>query len=162
MIRLLPLAIAVVAYDLVIAQILKGALYLDLPLIFTLYVGFYSPPLKAGVCGTAFGLLQDALPSGLYLGLNGLLKTLLGFGIATVSRWVAWDRIATCFTIVGLASLLDRLTAQLLLGMGGQPFYQGFWFDWIAGGVLTGVVGGLLFRLLDRIRTQPQWWRKKT
>ena len=159
--ELLLLAAATIAYDLIISQFLTGAGYLDLSLVFTLYIGSYSPPVKTAICGTALGLLQDALPSGLYLGLNGFTKTVLGFGVAKLSRWIVWDRIAICSLVVGLLSLLDRLLVQLLLKLGDQPFYRGFWSDWMVGGIVTGLAGSLLFRLLDRIRTRPKWWREE-
>ena len=63
------------------------ALYLDLPLVLVIYIGWYSRPAKAAICGSAFGLLADAFLR-ILLGLNGVSKTTIGFVTAYVNRWV--------------------------------------------------------------------------
>ncbi|MCZ6877848.1 MAG: rod shape-determining protein MreD, partial [Acidobacteria bacterium] len=76
--------------EIVFANYFPAALYLDLSLVLALYIGWNSSPAKGAVRGFTFGLLKDAI-SGIYLGLNGLSKTLMGFGGSYLSKWLVLE-----------------------------------------------------------------------
>jgi len=93
--------------EIVFANYLPVALYLDLSLVLALYIGWNSSPAKGAVSGFAFGLLQDAI-SGIYLGLNGLSKTLMGFGGAYLSKWLLLEGLPARCVLIGLLSVVDE------------------------------------------------------
>ena len=141
------------------ANYFPTALYLDLPLVLTLYVGWHSSPVKGAGCGVAFGWLQDAI-SGIFLGLNGLSKTLLGFGGSYLSRWLVLDApLSKCAMLAGLC-VLDN---AVVVGMGallGQPVPQGIWLRSAIEVPVTGIAGALICGIYDRFKFPPKDFRQ--
>jgi len=128
-------------------------------LVFVLYVGWRSTPLRGALVGTFFGLLQDYL-LGIPLGLNGLSKTLLGFGAGYLSRWTAPDLGAMRAVLIFGSALLDRgiiLGTLLLLGQRISPPPAA---ELATAALLTGVLGEVFFRLYDNIRFPPKDFRR--
>ena len=105
------------------ANYLPVALYLDLPLIFTLYVGWCSSPARGAACGIGFGWLQDAI-AGIYLGLNGLTKTLMGFTASYLSKWLGMGGLLVRCVLIGLLSLVDDLLVMGIRALLGQTIQQ--------------------------------------
>ena len=133
------------------ANYLPVALYLDLPLIFTLYVGWYSSPPRGAGCGMGFGLLQDAI-SGIYLGLNGLTKTLMGFGASYLSKWLLMEGLVARGVLIGVLSLADDLMVVGIRALLGQTIQLEIWLRILFGIPITGVAGGIFFFIYDRFK----------
>ena len=133
------------------ANYLPVALSLDLSLIFALYVGWYSSPARGAVCGIGFGWLQDAI-SGLYLGLNGLTKTLMGFGAAYLSKWLVMEGLLAHCVLIGLLSLVDDLLVVGIRALLGQTIQQEIWLRILFRIPITGIAGGLFFFVYDRFK----------
>ena len=137
--------------QIVFANYLPLALYLDLPLFFTLYIGWHSSPHRGAVCGTAFGWLQDAI-SGTYLGLNGLSKTLVGFSAPYLNRWLVLEGFWARCVVIGTLSIVDN---GMVIGMRflmGQTIQQGIWLRVLAEVPVTGILGGAIFQIYDHIK----------
>ena len=133
------------------ANYFPAALYLDLALIFALYIGWYSSPARGAICGVGFGLLQDAI-SGIYLGINGLTKTLMGFGASYLSKWLLMEGLlARCF-LIALLSLTDDLLVVGIRALVGQTIQQEIWLRTLIRVPVTGVAGGVFFCIYDRIK----------
>ena len=92
--------------EIVFANYLPAALYLDVSLVLALYIGWNSSPAKGAISGFSFGLLQDAI-SGIYLGLNGLSKTLMGFGGAYLSKWLLLEGLLARCVLIGFLSAVS-------------------------------------------------------
>jgi rod shape-determining protein MreD len=128
-------------------------------LVFVLYVGWRSTPLRAAFVGTVFGLLQDYL-FGIPLGLNGLSKTLLGFVAGYLSRWTTPELgVARVVLLVGLA-LMDRSIILGTLLLLGQRIPSPPALELTAAAALTGLLGEVFFRLYDKIRFPPKDFRR--
>lgn len=153
------LLVATAVAQIVFANYFPQALYLDLPLLFALYIGWHGSPAKGALCGTAFGWLQDAI-SGTYLGLNGLSKTLIGFGGSYLSKWLVLEGFWARCIVIGVLSLVDN---SVVAGMGvllGQPIVQKVWL-WILVEVsVTGLLGGGIFQIYDRLKFPPKDFRR--
>jgi rod shape-determining protein MreD len=106
-----------------------------------------------------FGLVRDNL-LGVYLGLNGLSKTLLGFAASYLNRWVdsesRWVRPA----ILILLSFSDRIIVSGTLLLLGQSLPPSIWIYTASEAVATGAVGELFFRFYDRIKLPPKNFRR--
>lgn len=144
------LAITSVA-QIVFANYLPLALYLDLPLLFTLYIGWHSSPFKGAVCGTAFGWVQDAI-SGTYLGFNGLSKTLVGFSAPYLNKWLVLEGFWARCLVIGALSVVDN---SMVIGMRflmEQAIQEGIWLRVLVEVPVTGVLGGTIFQFCDHIK----------
>ena len=141
------------------ANYFPAALYLDLSLVLTLYVGWHSSPVEGAGCGVSFGWIQDAI-SGIFLGLNGLSKTLLGFGGSYLSKWLMLDTLLSkCVMLAGLC-VVDNV---VVVGMGtllGQPVLQSVWLRSAIEVPVTGIVGALIFEIYDRFKFPSKDFRR--
>ncbi len=126
--------------------------YLELPLLVTIYLAVSRRSQLAGaVVGTVIGLVQDAL-SHLPIGLLGMTKTLVGYAAASVGVRLETGHIAVRF---GLATILF-LCHQLLYGalqrslLDAPPGFEVL--PTLLAAPANGLVGVLLFRLLDKLK----------
>ncbi|MDA2934489.1 rod shape-determining protein MreD [Acidobacteria bacterium AH-259-D05] len=154
----LLLAITAVVESL-FANYFPVALYLDLPLVFALYIGWYSSPARGAVCGIGFGWLQDAI-SGIYLGLNGLTKTLMGFGAAYLRKWLIMEGLLARSVLIGLLSLLDDTIVVGIRALLGQTIQQETWVRILIQMPVTGLAGGLFFFIYDRFKFPEKDFRQ--
>ena len=98
--------------------VIRGTAALDLVLIVVVYLGLVSGPVAGSLLGTAAGLVQDALSSGI-IGVGGLAKAVVGFvaGVlgtqfivtAPLSRFLVFMLCTAIHAVVfmGLYILLD-------------------------------------------------------
>lgn len=157
--EILVLLVAGAAVELLWAHYIPPPFYLDFSLIVVLYVAWYSTPLKAATCGIVFGLLGDMI-SGLYLGLNGLSKTVLGFITSHLSHWMILEGFWGRFPLIGLLSLCDSGIVFGILRVLQQPVTETFWWQALVKTVVTGVAGGIFFQVYDRMKFPPKDFRR--
>ena len=75
---LVAIAAALALQTTLASLVIRGTAALDLVLIVVVYVSLVSGPVRGLLLGTAAGLIQDALSSGI-IGVGGLAKTVVGF-----------------------------------------------------------------------------------
>ena len=136
-----------------------GVAYLDLSLVFTLYIGWHSPPAKGAACGSLFGWLQDAI-FGMFLGLNGSSKTILGFLGAYLGKWLVLEQLFARFVMLGFLSFLDNGIVAGIATLLGQPLPHGFWLRTLIEIPVTGVAGGIIFQVYDRVKFPQKDFRR--
>ena len=134
------------------------ALYLDLPLVLVIYIGWYSRPVKAALCGSAFGLLADALLR-ILLGLNGVSKTTIGFLTAYVNRWVMIGGFFPRLFVIGSLTLLDNLIVFCMLELLSQPVREDFGHHALIRGAVTGLAGVVIFQVYDWLKLPRREFR---
>ena len=145
--------------ELIQSQILPSFLQPKWSLVFVVYIGWYSSAIKAAFCSTVFGLLEDFL-MGLFFGLNGLSRTILGYFVSWLSRWVATEGgYIRALCIAGL-SLCETLIIFLLLSLLTSRIPQFIWWEELLKSIVTGVVGEFVFRFYDASRVPPADFRK--
>ena len=98
--------------------VIRGTVAVDLVLVVVVYVALTSGPVTGLLSGTAAGLVQDALSSGV-IGIGGLAKTVVGFLVGIVGtqfivtqplpRFVVFfaATIAHAVIFIGLYVVLD-------------------------------------------------------
>lgn len=136
--RALAQAVAVVA-ALVLQTTLSGLLpetaMLDLVLVVVVYLALTSGPTTGIVVGSAAGLVQDALSSGV-MGIGALAKTLVGFVVGRLGTQFIVTASLTRFVVFAAATVGHAAVFMgLYAGLGLRTF------DDPVGGVVLQAVG---------------------
>lgn len=125
---------------------------LDLPLIITVYFAVSRRnPISGTFLGSGIGLAQDALTH-LPLGINGIIKALIGYLAASIGMRIDVEnpgtRLLMMFFFSLLSSLLHVFIVRHLLEM-AQAWYA---LHELLRALLNSFVAIILFSLLDRLR----------
>ncbi len=126
---------------------------LDLPLIVVLYFSIsWRSRIGGTLFGTVLGLLQD-LPSNQYIGVNGMVKTVIGYAASSIGVKVDVENVITRalmnFGFCLLQSALLFVIERFLLGQGeypAQPAHE------VLRAAINAAVAVPIFFLLDRTR----------
>lgn len=153
------LLVIVAVAELVLQRLLPVGLQPDLSLIVILYVGWNSFAFKGALTGSIFGLVRDNL-LGVYLGLNGLSKTLLGFSMSYLNRWIAYEGKLMRPALLALLAFLDRMIIFGVLAMLGEKQPDSILIYALSEALVTGAVGEVFFRFYDRIKLPPKNFRR--
>lgn len=142
--------------DFLQSRFLPIYLNLDWTLIFVFYIGWSTNPIKGSIAGTVFGIAQDFL-LGVMLGLNGVIKTVIGYFSSYLSTILNPDLAGLMrFLLIALISFFNNLLLyrfqQVLTDVYGEVPV----LTVLSGAILTGIAGDLLFRLLDRLQSNPK------
>jgi rod shape-determining protein MreD len=106
---------ASVALQMAFARFTVGGNWsLDLVLVAVAFVALKWGPGAGVVGGTIGGLTQDALAGGV-IGVGGLAKTIVGFGVGVIGSQFIVARPAPRMVIVAGASIVHRLLVQAIL-----------------------------------------------
>lgn len=142
--------------DFVQSRYLPLYLNLDWTLIFVFYIGWSTDAVRGAATGTVFGLTQDFL-LGTLLGINGGIKTIIGYSASSLSTVLNPDLEGIMrFLLVAGITLVNNIlifkSQYMLSGFEGDiPL-----FNLLTGSLLTGIAADLLFRILDRIHSSPK------
>lgn len=131
---------------------LDAARFLDLPLLVVIYFGLVRrSPVSALIGGAFVGMAQDSLSRG-PIGLFGAAKTVIGYVTSIVSTRLDSERPVIRFVIIfvlyWLQAVLVYVLGSVLLGQSVQIAAGGR----LLAALVNGLVGVLLFLLLDRFR----------
>ena len=125
---------------------------LDLPLLIVIYFSVSRrSPIAGTLIGLVIGMIQDAFTH-LPLGINGIIDCIVGYLAASIGVRIDVDnagtRLMMNFVFVLLAGVLHVLILRRLLGM----HETWFWLHQFIRAAINGVIGVILFALLDRLR----------
>jgi rod shape-determining protein MreD len=126
-------------------------LYVDLFLLYIVYRGLMASQITASYTGFVGGVVQDSI-SGLAIGINGFSKTVLGFGVSTLGRYIMLDSTWLRLAVVLSCSLLNSALVGGLLYILGQSMPEHTLEKASVQAVCTAVAGLALFGLADRMR----------
>jgi len=146
--------------QILLANYLVQALYVDVPLILVLYVAWYSKPGRAAAAGTLFGLAQDAIRRTTFLGVNGLSKTLVGFAASYLSRTLRLEDLFSRAIMMVVVSLVDSGIVYSMMLLFQQPISDDYWLTGLVKAGVTGLVGGIGSRLYDRFKFPRKDFRR--
>jgi rod shape-determining protein MreD len=127
--------------------------YLELPLLVTIYFALMRRSQIEGLfIGAVIGLAQDSLTVKQFLGMNGIVKTLVGYFAASVGLRIDVEhsviRLLLTFFFYFFHQFLYWVLARGLLGR-QIPFEIQ---RTLVLGLLNAVVGVTLFHFLDKLR----------
>ena len=142
------------------ASYFPEGLYLDLPLVWALYIGWYSSPAKGAACGLVFGWIHDVV-SGVLLGMNGFSKTLVGFGGAYLNKWLVMDSwFSKCF-LIGFLSIFDNVMIVVMGNLLGQHVPSDILKRSIIEAIVTGIAGMAIFEAYDYLKSPIKDFRQR-
>ena len=125
---------------------------LNLPVLIVIYFSVSRrSPIGGTLLGLVIGIIQDAMTH-LPLGINGIIDCILGYLAASIGLRIDVDnpgtRLIMNFTFILLASSLHVLILRRLIGIHEQ------WYGLhdLIRALVNGLVGVVLFALLDRLR----------
>ena len=146
----LAIVLALALQPLLARFLIRGTVVVDLVLVVVVYVGLTSGPVTGLLSGTAAGLVQDALSSGV-IGIGELAKTVIGFLAGFVgTRFIVTHPIPR-FVVFVAATVLHAVVFRgsyvlLSLRQFGSPYLA-------VGGQALGnaVVGVIAFQLVEML-----------
>jgi rod shape-determining protein MreD len=157
---LLAIVVALALQTTLARFVVRGAVALDLVLVVVVCVALTSGPVPGLLAGTAAGLAQDALSSGV-IGIGGLAKTVVGFLAGVVGTQFIVAQPFPRFVVFFVATLLH---AAIFMGLYMVLDMRQFGTPYAAvsgqalGNAVVGVVAFQLVELLpgavERRRTQ--------
>jgi rod shape-determining protein MreD len=145
---LLAIVVALALQTTLARFVVRGAVALDLVLVVVVCVALTSGPVPGLLAGTAAGLAQDALSSGV-IGIGGLAKTVVGFLAGVVGTQFIVAQPFPRFVVFFVATLLHAaifMGLYMVLDMRqfGTPYAA------VAGQALgNAVVGVVAFQLVE-------------
>jgi rod shape-determining protein MreD len=151
---LLAVAIALALQTTLGSLVIRGTAALDLVLIVVVYLALISGPVSGLLLGTAAGLVQDSLSSGI-IGIGGLSKTVVGF----VAGFLGTQFIVTAplsrFLVFVMSTVLNAAIFMGLYSALGLREFNDPWAPVMSqaiGNGLLGVVAAQLIELLPGLR----------
>ena len=148
---LVPLLLLILQHYL--PKVFPRLLILDLPLLAVIFFAVARRnPISGALTGAAIGLFQDAL-TGQPIGINGIAKTIIGYGASSIGLQVDVEnpilRVLMIFGFSLLQSVLLFLIDHNLLGNRGT---HPQWVHELIRAALNTAVALPLFVLLDRFK----------
>lgn len=144
--------LAAILFQVYVPQFIKDLGYLELPLLVTVYFALMRRSPVVGVFfGAGVGLTQDSL-SHHYLGMYGIVKTLVGYFAASVSQRFevenSWVRLILAFFFFFFHQFFYWVLAQALVGekIQFEPAQT------LVRAVLNAAVALPLYRILDKLK----------
>jgi len=102
----LIIAAALVLQTTLARFLVRGSLGVDLVLVAVVYISLTSGPTVGVLSGTAAGLAQDALASGI-VGIGGLAKTIVGFLTGTIGTAFIVTQSVPRFLVFFVATVIE-------------------------------------------------------
>lgn len=119
---LIAITLCAIIVKFYLPRLIPSTIWLELPLLLTVYFGLVHPnPIAALLFGAFVGLAEDSLaPDYLPIGMFGITKTLVGYFAASVSMRFnvenSFIRLVLCFFFYIFHSFLYWLMRRALLG----------------------------------------------
>ncbi|WP_263353983.1 rod shape-determining protein MreD [Acidicapsa acidisoli] len=131
-------------------RVLGRFAYMDLPLLVTIYFALNRrSPIHGTLLGAVLGMAQDGLTQGA-IGIHGIANTVVGFLAASIGIRIVVEnnfiRMVLNFAFTLLSSALVLFVVHILLGLD----WQSNWLEEVLRAAGNGVIGLVLFPLLDR------------
>jgi len=149
---MVAIALAAILFQVTVPRFVSYLSYLDLPLLVTVYFSVMRRSPIAGVLfGACIGLAQDSLSRG-YLGMYGIVKTLVGYFAASVSQRFDVEnsmvRFVLGFFFYFFHQFFYWVLKRALLGESVDLDVE----QTLVVAILNAVVAVPLFRTLDRLK----------
>jgi rod shape-determining protein MreD len=151
---LLAIVIALALQTTLASLVIRGTAALDLVLIVVVYLALISGPVTGLLIGSAAGLVQDALSSGI-IGIGGLSKTVVGFVAGFLgTQFIVTAPLSRFLVFIGCTFLNAAIFMGLYTVLGVRQFDDpwGPVLSQAIGNGLVGVIGAQVVELLPGLR----------
>jgi rod shape-determining protein MreD len=136
--------------------VIRGTAALDLVLIVVVYIALTSGPVTGLLLGSAAGLIQDSLSSGI-IGIGGLAKTIVGFVAGMLGTQFILTAPLSRFVVFVMATILHAtvfMGLYILLDLRQFDAPYSAVLSQAVGNGFLGVVAAQLVELLPGLRAR--------
>lgn len=125
-----------------------GGTAVNLVLVAVVYVALAHGPVPGLLAGSAGGIIQDALAGGI-LGLGGLAKTIVGFGVGVLgAQFIVAQPLPRFVMFVG-ATIVHELCYQALRALVESGGFAWRWTAVLTQAAVNGLVGIVAFQIVE-------------
>ena len=147
---LIAIALALALQTTLAQFLVGGTAALDLVLVVVVYVALTAGPVAGMLTGSAAGIVQDALSSGV-IGVGGLAKSIVGFAAGVIGRQFIVTAVAPQFVMfLGATAVHAALFVGLYVMLGLRAFPSP-WAGIASQAVGNAAVGVVAFLFLEAI-----------
>jgi rod shape-determining protein MreD len=146
---LVAIALAL-ALQTTLARFVAGNAAVDLVLVAVVYVALTTGPISGMLAGSAAGLIQDALSSGV-VGIGGLAKSIVGFLVGVIGQqFIVTAAVPRLVMFVG-ATVVHLAVFMGLYVMLGIRTFPSPWGAVLSQALLNALVGIVAFALVESL-----------
>lgn len=145
---LLALAAALALQTTLAGLTMRGANAVNLVLVVVVYVALAFGPVTGLLAGTAGGIAQDAL-AGAIVGVGGLCKTLVGFGVGVLgAQFIVSQPLPRFMMFIG-ATFVHELCFQALYALVESRGFAVQYSMVLTQALVNGVIGLVAFQFVE-------------
>ena len=145
---LIAVALALALQTTLARFIVAGTAAVDLVLVVVVYVALTTGPVTGMLAGSAAGLVQDALSSGV-LGIGGLAKSLVGFLAGVIGQQFIVTAALPRFVIFMAATLVHAVVFMGLYVLLGLRTFSSPYAAVLSQAVGNAAVGMIAFTIIE-------------
>jgi rod shape-determining protein MreD len=125
-----------------------GGTAVNLVLVAVVCVALMYGPVVGLLTGSAGGLIQDALAGGI-IGIGGLSKTIVGFGVGVLGAQFIVAQPVPRFVMFVSATIAHELCFQVLYALVESRTFAVRWIPLLTQAGVNGVVGIIVFQIIE-------------
>lgn len=159
--RVMIAAIVALAAQGLLARLVGDArVFVDLPLVAVIYAALSGGRVAGLLSGSLVGLAQDGIGGGV-IGIGGLAKSLAGFAAGAIgTQFIVTQTVPRLLVFIGATLLSAGVFMGLYLMLGLRQFPHP-WLDVTLQACLNGLVGAVVFGMLDALPGVRERWRAR-
>ncbi len=147
---LIAIALALALQTAMARFVVGGTAAVDLVLVIVVYVALTTGPASGMLAGSAAGLIQDALSSGL-IGIGGLSKAIVGYAAGVAGQQFIMTAALPRFVMFMAATALHALVFIGLYVLLGLRTFSSPWAAVLSQAVGNAVVGVIGFTIVESL-----------
>lgn len=147
---LVAIALALALQTTLAQFLVGGTTALDLVLVVVVYVALTTGPVAGMLAGSAAGIIQDALSSGL-IGMGGLAKSIVGFAAGVIGQQFIVTAAAPRFVMFLGATAVHAAVFMGLYVLLGLRTFAAPWTGIASQALGNAVVGIIAFTIIESV-----------
>ena len=144
----LAIALALALQTTLARFVVGGTAALDLVLVVVVYVALTTGPVSGMLAGSAAGIIQDALSSGV-IGIGGLAKSIVGFAAGVIGQQFIVTAALPRFVMFLAASVAHAAVFMGLYVLLGLRTFPSPWAAILSQAAGNAVVGMIAFTIIE-------------
>jgi rod shape-determining protein MreD len=147
---LITIALALALQTTLARFLVGGTAAVDLVLVVVVYVALTSGPASGMLAGSAAGIVQDALSSGV-IGIGGLAKSIVGFLAGVIGQQFIVTAALPRFVMFMAATVLHSAVFMGLYVLLGLRTFPSPWTAVLSQAAGNAIVGSVAFLIVERL-----------
>jgi rod shape-determining protein MreD len=144
----LALAAALAIQTTLAGLTIGGGISVNLVLVAVVYIALTNGPVAGLLAGSVGGIIQDALAGGI-IGIGGLSKTIVGFGVGVLGAQFIVAQPLPRFVIFFGATIVHELCFKTLYALVESREFSLRWMPLLTLAAVNAVVGIIAFQIVE-------------